>query len=343
MKSKNKTFKYLCLLVALFSIQPSYAEQKEQIPPVTQQTDIKSGDEITITEVEPAETTKTTAPVTVEENKPQKPASNKPVEKETEKQENNVKTTPTIDPRATEVNERVNQKYREEQKAKQNQKIETKNEPASKPEATPKTKNEEVSSKEIDALIKELDKNTSAIKSQLKNANSNAGESKEVEDYQKAVDRVSDTIKSDALSKEDSEKIAKATNKIVVEYNKKIESAKTAAEKEALVKEASQKINESLVKVSRDLAKKNKEDSSIYDQKNETLVLEIEAHDKDSNDKDKNIRVTKTTSLEKSPKLAGENKQDQFFKLAVGIFVVLLISLSVSLAYILKKNDRKVL
>lgn len=341
MKSKNKIFKCLCLLVALVNIQPSYAEEKEPDSSVTQQTDIKSGDEITITEVEPEQSTKAPAPITVEEQKPQKPAGKKPVEKQTENVETKTPTTPTVDPRAAEVNERVNQKYREEQKAKQNQKTETKTQAAPKIESAKKPKNEEISNGEIDALIKELEENTSAIKSQLKDTNSVQRQSKPVEDYTKAVDRVNNTIKSNNISKEDSKKIADTTSKIVAEYNKKIESAKTAEEKEALVKEASQKINENLAKVSEDLVQMSKENPSLYDQKNETLVLEIEATDKENSDKNhKNTTVSKTSSVEKSPKLASEDKYDQLFKFAIAIFVVFLISLSISLAHVLRKKDK---
>lgn len=66
MKSKNKTFMYLCLLVALFNIQPSFAKENSESTTTSEQTDIKSGDEIIITEIEPSENTQTTT-VTVEE------------------------------------------------------------------------------------------------------------------------------------------------------------------------------------------------------------------------------------------------------------------------------------
>ena len=68
MKSKNKTFMYLCLLVALFNIQPSFAKENSESTTTSEQTDIKSGDEIIITEIEPSENTQTTT-VTVEEKK----------------------------------------------------------------------------------------------------------------------------------------------------------------------------------------------------------------------------------------------------------------------------------
>lgn len=110
MKSKNKTFMYLCLLVALFNIQPSFAKENSESTTTSEQTDIKSGDEIIITEIEPSENTQTTT-VTVEEKKPQKPASKKPDESQSDKAENKQRPSPTIDPRAAEVNERVNQKY----------------------------------------------------------------------------------------------------------------------------------------------------------------------------------------------------------------------------------------
>lgn len=334
MKSKNKTFMYLCLLVALFNIQPSFAKENSESTTTSEQTDIKSGDEIIITEIEPSENTQTTT-VTVEEKKPQKPASKKPDESQSDKAENKQRPSPTIDPRAAEVNERVNQKYREEQKYKQ--KTENKSQPLKKT----KTKKEEISSKEVDALIKELDESTQFIQSKMENIDKNTGKkSKGAEDYKKLVDRVSETIKSDKISKEESIKIAKTTNRIVDEYNKKIEAAKTSAEKEALVKEASEKINENLVKVSKNAIDRDKsDDDSIYDQKNESLVLEIEA---DSKDKGNNIEVSKTTSLEKSPRLTTDNKFNKYLKLSFALFIVLLLLLSISLAYVLKNKDNKV-
>ncbi|MDU4026088.1 MAG: hypothetical protein E7H32_05315 [Anaerococcus sp.] len=338
MKSKNKTFMYLCLLVALFNIQPSFAKENSESTTTSEQTDIKSGDEIIITEIEPSENTQTTT-VTVEEKKPQKPASKKPDESQSDKAENKQRPSPTIDPRAAEVNERVNQKYREEQKYKQ--KTENKSQPLKKTKTLTKTKKEEISSKEVDALIKELDENTQSIQSKMENIDKNTGKkSKGAEDYKKSVDRVSETIKSDKISKEESKKIAKTTNRIVEEYNKKIEAAKTSAEKEALVKEASERINENLVKVSKNAIDRDKsDDDSIYDQKNESLVLEIEA---DSKDKGNNIEVSKTTSLEKSPRLTKDNKFNKYLKLSFALFIVLLLVLSISLAYVLKNKDNKV-
>lgn len=337
MKSKNKALMFLCLLVTLFSIRPSFASTDNQNQPASQQTDIKSGDEITITEEEPPEMPQ----VQIEEKKVQKadgirPETNKP--------------SPTIDPRAAEVNERVNKKYREEQKAKENQQIQTKTE--SKPQTsiqrqsnTPgPTKIDKEKKEEVEALIKELNQNTKAIQAGLDNSNSNKG-SKQSDDYKKAVELVGEVMLSDKITKAESEKIANSTKKIVADYNKKIEKAATSEEKEALMKEASQRINDNLKSASKEAyesAKKN--EVSIYDQKNETLVLEIEPSDREESKKEKkNIKVTKTTSLEKSPKLASEDKEKPFFKIAIGVFVVLIISLAISISLVLKnrKNIRK--
>ena len=337
MKSKNKALMFLCLLVTLFSIRPSFANADNQNQPASQQTDIKSGDEITITEEEPPEMPQ----VQIEEKKVQKadgirPETNKP--------------SPTIDPRAAEVNERVNKKYREEQKAKENQQIQTKTE--SKPQTsiqrqsnTPApTKIDKEKKEEVEALIKELNQNTKAIQAGLDNSNSNKG-SKQSDDYKKAVELVGEVMLSDKITKAESEKIANSTKKIVADYNKKIEKAATSEEKEALMKEASQRINDNLKSASKEAyesAKKN--EVSIYDQKNETLVLEIEPSDREESKKEKkNIKVTKTTSLEKSPKLASEDKEKPFFKIAIGVFVVLIISLAISISLVLKnrKNIRK--
>uniref|UniRef100_UPI0025FEEC15 hypothetical protein n=1 Tax=uncultured Anaerococcus sp. TaxID=293428 RepID=UPI0025FEEC15 len=130
MKSKNKALMFLCLLVALFSIRPSFASTDDQNQPTSPQTDIKNGDEITITEEEPIENQHELPPVKAEVIKPQKAAGRRPVQKEQEKEnvttKNNTPSSLTVDPRATEVNERVNKKYREEQKAKESQKKEIK-------------------------------------------------------------------------------------------------------------------------------------------------------------------------------------------------------------------------
>ena len=244
MKSKNKALMFLCLLVTLFSIRPSFASTDNQNQPASQQTDIKSGDEITITEEEPPEMPQ----VQIEEKKVQKadgirPETNKP--------------SPTIDPRAAEVNERVNKKYREEQKAKENQQIQTKTE--SKPQTsiqrqsnTPApTKIDKEKKEEVEALIKELNQNTKAIQAGLDNSNSNKG-SKQSDDYKKAVELVGEVMLSDKITKAESEKIANSTKKIVADYNKKIEKAATSEEKEALMKEASQRINDNLKSASKE-------------------------------------------------------------------------------------------
>ena len=340
MKSKNKALMFLCLLVTLFSIRPSFANADDQNQPSNQQTDIKSGDEITITE-EPLEMPQ----VQIEEKKVHKADG---IKLETNKTEN--KSSPTIDPRASEVNERVNKKYREEQKAKENQQTQTKTE--SRPQTKVQTQSnthtprkiDQETKDEVEALIKELDQNTRAIQAGLDNSNSHKS-SKQSNDYKKAVELVGEVMLSDKITKAESEKIANSTKKIVADYNKKIEKAATSEEKEALMKEASQRINDNLKSASEEAyesAKKN--EVSIYDQKNETLVLEIEPSEREESKKEKkNIKVTKTTSLEKSPKLASEDKEKPFFKVAIGVFVVLIISLAISISLVLKnrKNLRK--
>ena len=347
MKSKNKPFMYLCLLVALFCIQPSYAGQNpEEVVTNKEQSDIKSGDEITITEVEPAQTTKDPPPIEVEEKKPQSPAKvdSKKIEENKNEVENKERPNQTIDPRATEVNERVNKKYREEQEAKkkQTQEKQTQSKPKINTIKKPQS-NTQVKSEDVEALIDELNASTNAIKKEMDNLKSNnTSKSKEVDDYEKAVDRVSDTIKSDKISQEESRKIAKTTKKIVAEYNKKIEAAKTTEEKEALVKEASQKINQNLLKTSEQaFDRENSDEESIYDQKNETLVLEIEADEKDAGDDEIDIKGNKMSSLEKSQKPSSENQYEDFFKVAVAIFIILLASLSATLYHLLKKQGKK--
>lgn len=337
MKSKIKNFISLCLLVALFSIQPSYASESSDNPAAIEESDIKNGDEITITEVAPQETEETTN-VIVEEKRPQKAANQKPQENKSEKPENKTRSIPKIDPKAAEVNERVNKKY------KQNQEAEQKSQSKSKPMAKPKPSKKDTSAEkkeleDVEALIKELEASTNAIQKSLDSMNkSGAKKSKEVKSYEKTLDRVNDTIRSEKISKSESEKIARTTNKIVSEYDKKIKAAKTSQEKEALVKEASKKINDSLAATSKKLREDN---DSIYNQKNEKLVLEIEADDKYGKEDDKNIKATKANSLEKSPKLAEKNSYKGFLKLIISILLFLIIALSASLAHVLRKHNNK--
>ncbi len=347
MKSKNKALMFLCLLVALFSIRPSFASTDDQNQPTSPQTDIKNGDEITITEEEPIENQHELPPVKAEVIKPQKAAGRRPVQKEQEKEnvttKNNTPSSLTVDPRATEVNERVNKKYREEQKAKESQKKEIK--PANKTKTVNKnpspTKVDVERKSEIDALLKELNEQTEAIKSNLKPSSSDTKKpSKGAESYKNAVELVGEVMLSDKITKAESKQLAKTTKEIVEHYNKKIENAATNEEKEALVREASQKINENLKNTSKEAYDTaiNK-DVSIYDQKNETLVLEIEPNDKeDSKEGNKNYKVTKSTSLEKPPKLANDNNEAPFFKMALGVFVVLIISLAIAITLVLKNR-----
>lgn len=347
MKSKNKALMFLCLLVALFSIRPSFASTDDQNQPTSPQTDIKSGDEITITEEEPIENQHELPPVKAEVIKPQKAAGRRPVQKEQEKEnlttKNNTPSSLTVDPRATEVNERVNKKYREEQKAKESQKKEIK--PANKTKTVNKnpspTKVDVERKSEIDALLKELNEQSEAIKSNLKPSSSDTKKpSKGTENYKNAVELVGEVMLSDKITKAESKQLAKTTKEIVEQYNKKIENAATTEEKEALVREASQKINENLKNTSKEAYDTaiNK-DVSIYDQKNETLVLEIEPNDKeDSKEGNKNYKVTKSTSLEKPPKLANDDNEAPFFKMALGVFVVLIISLAIAITLVLKNR-----
>ncbi|WP_296141702.1 hypothetical protein [uncultured Anaerococcus sp.] len=348
MKSKNKALMFLCLLVALFSIRPSFASTDDQNQPTSPQTDIKSGDEITITEEEPIENQHELPPVKAEVIKPQKAAGRRPVQKENVTTKNNTSPSLTVDPRATEVNERVNKKYREEQKAKESQKTETKKEikPANKAKTVNKkpspTKADVERKSEIDALLKELNERTEAIKSNLKPSSSDTKKpSKGAENYKNAVELVGEVMLSDKITKAKSKQLAKTTKEIVEQYNKKIENAATTEEKEALVREASQKINENLKNTSKEAYDTaiNK-DVSIYDQKNETLVLEIEPNDKeDSKEGNKNYKVTKSTSLEKPPKLANDDNEAPFFKMALGVFVVLIISLAIAITVVLKNRN----
>lgn len=157
-------------------------------------------------------------------------------------------------------------------------------------------------------------------------------------DYKKSVDLANNIIQNKKLSKKDSKKIEDSTKDIVKEYNKKIEAAKTSEEKKKLAKEASDKINESLKqssKIAYDDAKKELS-PSIYDQKNETLVIEVDDKSKESNEDSEKIN---SRALSKEPKVHKKDKNSPHKAKDIAVLILLIAAVSIALIYTLKKRE----
>ena len=208
------------------------------------------------------------------------------------------------------------------------------------------------SNKDVDELMAE-------IKTFLKNnkereqKRSSADSSNKDDDIKRKVEKVSDVVVSNKISKEESEKIAKSTKDIVKEYNKKIEATNSEARKQELAQEAIDKINQNVKSTSKeayDYINKKDDEVTLFDQKNETLVLEIDApgsreNDKNSNDEIKDIDEKdlirgELSSLSRSPKLSNK-KDSKKSTLPIILGIILVIGISVALSLALKVRENK--
>lgn len=323
MKLYKKLNIIIGLLLALFLMPISYAKDQD----ISESSDIKNGDPLLIIEDVEKEPM---APMTSEKKTQTKtPAKEKTENKDTNQSKEKEDIKPiTYDPKAAEINDRINSKRRENE-----------------------------ANKEVDGAIKELNKSTDDIKEvikddnikekdQEKNPSQEKNSTSEKENLIKTVQSVNDIVSSKKLSKEDSEKIVESTKSIIKDYNKQIKEAQTEEEKKNLENEASKKINESIKEASNNSNISNpsneKDDISIYEQKNETLVLEIDSRDTpietslDKISKDKG----KETALSKSPRLASENKRRPMLNIAIVFVILLVIISSIALALVLKKRER---
>lgn len=323
MKLYKKLNIIIGLLLVLFLMPISYAKDQD----ISESSDIKNGDPLLIIEDVEKEPM---APMTSEKKTQTKtPAKEKTENKDTNQSKEKEDIKPiTYDPKAAEINDRINSKRRENE-----------------------------ANKEVDGAIKELNKSTDDIKEvikddnikekdQEKNPSQEKNSTSEKENLIKTVQSVNDIVSSKKLSKEDSEKIVESTKSIIKDYNKQIKEAQTEEEKKNLENEASKKINESIKEASNNSNISNpsneKDDISIYEQKNETLVLEIDSRDTpietslDKISKDKG----KETALSKSPRLASENKRRPMLNIAIVFVILLVIISSIALALVLKKRER---
>lgn len=323
MKLYKKLNIVIGILMALFLMPISYAKDQD----TSESSDIKNGDPLLIIEDVDKEPI---APMTSEKKTQTKtPAKENKENKDTNQSKAKEDIKPiTYDPKAAEINDRINAKRKENE-----------------------------TNKEVDGAIKELNKSTDDIKEvikddnikdkdQEKNPSQEKNSTSEKDDLKKTVQSVNDIVSSKKLSKEDSKKIVESTKSIIEDYNKQIKEAKTEEEKKNLENEASKKISESIKEASNNSNISNprneKDDISIYEQKNETLVLEIDSRDtpietsldKISNDKGKE------TALSKSPRLASENKRRPILNIAIVFVIVIVIISSIALALVLKKRER---
>lgn len=318
MKLYKKLNIIIGLLLALFLMPISYAKDQD----ISESSDIKNGDPLLIIEDVEKEPM---APMTSEKKTQTKtPAKEKTENKDTNQPQKTEDIKPiTYDPKAAEINDRINAKRKEN----------------------------EDNNKEVDGAIKELNKSTYNIKEVIKDDNikekdQEKNSTSEKDDLKKTVQTVNDIVSSKKLSKKDSQKIVESTKSIIKDYNKQIKEAKTEEEKKNLENEASKKISESIKEASNNSNISNprneKDDISIYEQKNETLVLEIDSRDtpietsldKISEDKGKE------TALSKSPRLASENKRRPILNIAIVFVIVIVIISSIALALVLKKRER---
>lgn len=207
------------------------------------------------------------------------------------------------------------------------------------------------SNKDVDQLMAEI--KTFLKKNKEREQNRKADSYKKDDDITKTVEKVSDVVVSKKISKEESEKIAKTTKDIVKEYNKKIEAAQSEARKQELAQEAIDKINKNVKMASKeayDYINKKDDEVTLFDQKNETLVLEIDAPGSEENDKNSNDEVndldekdlirSESSSLSRSPKLSNK-KESKRSTLPIILGIILVIGISVALSLALKVRENK--
>lgn len=338
MKSLRTIF---CFIVAFSFISPSYAEEPESIQVETkQESDIKSGDELVITETidqlnKSNEEIKDPLSEPSKEIKPQNPAANK-IPAETEKNIEKEKNNPESKPAPTYQN--TGPKRDGGVTAKPDDKEKTSEKPSNNKDQDPfrkVQKQENINKNNKPKDRKNSKKNPS--KSKVIPSPKIKKTSSEAMDYKKSVDLASDAIRSSNLSKKDSKIIETQTKSIVKEYNKKIESAKSDEDKKKLAKEASQKIDQAVREVSPKAYRsfKDKQEPTIYDQKNQILVLEID----EDMDIEKALEGNDDFNKEKKPsKDASEQKDNPYFYLGVSIVLILGLSITMALRHRLKNK-----
>lgn len=315
---KSKRIKFLLILIVTLCFSPIFkVEANEVTNEDKKDTVLKSGDELILTESENA---------------------------------NNE--APSIDPieKSGDGNGEKDLGKNKDQENQDDPKANTQK-PLKATAPSPPNKTKDTKEKKVNELIVEVNKFLEELNQKPKNPNetskTEAGKDNNTE-FNKAVENATTILISNAISNKESEKIAKETKEILKEYSKKIEQTSNNKKKQELAKEAAEKINKSVIKISDDFTNKsgkNKEKETIFDQKNQTLVIEIEATDTnienalDEKNEENKEGLTKSIYLGKSPKL-NQKKPSKLYYIILVLVLALLLSISFAVYYALKAKDK---
>lgn len=315
---KSKRMKFLLILIVTLCFSPIFkVEANEVTNEDKKDTVLKSGDELILTE---------------SENANQEAPSIDPIEKSGDG--NGEK----------DLGKNKDQENQDDPKANTQK-------PLKATAPSPPNKTKDTKEKKVNELIVEVNKFLEELNQKPKNPNetskTEAGKDNNTE-FNKAIENATTILISNAISNKESEKIAKETKEILKEYSKKIEQTSNNKKKQELAKEAAEKINKSVIKISDDFTNKsgkNKEKETIFDQKNQTLVIEIEATDTnientlDKKNEENKEELTKSIYLGKSPKL-NQKKPSKLYYIILVLVLALLLSISFAIYYALKAKDK---
>lgn len=315
---KSKRMKFLLILIVTLCFSPIFrVEANEVTNDDKKDTVLKSGDELILTE-----------------------------------SENSNNEAPSIDPieKSGDGNGEKDLEQNKDKENPDNPKANTQK-PLKATASSPSNKTKDTKEKKVNELIVEVNKFLEELNQKPKNPNetskTEAGKDNNTE-FNKAVENATTILISNAISNKESEKIAKETKEILKEYSKKIEQTSNNKKKQELAKEAAEKINKSVIKISDDLpnkSEKNKEKETIFDQKNQTLVVEIEATDTnienalDEKNEENKEELTKSIYLGKSPKL-NQKRSSKLYYIILVLVLALLLSISFAIYYALKAKDK---
>lgn len=315
---KSKRMKFLLILIVTLCFSPIFkVEANEVTNEDKKDTVLKSGDELILTE---------------SENTNEEASSIDPIEK------------PDDSNGEKDLGKNKDQENQDDPKANTQK-------PLKATAPSPPNKTKDTKEKKVNELIVEVNKFLEELNQKPKNPNetskTEAGKDNNTE-FNKAVENATTILISNAISNKESEKIAKETKEILKEYSKKIEKTSNKQKKQELAKEAAEKINKSVIKISDDFTNKsgkNKEKETIFDQKNQTLVVEIEATDTnienalDGKNEENKEELTKSIYLGKSPKL-NQKKSSKLYYIILVLVLALLLSISFAIYYALKAKDK---
>lgn len=315
---KSKRMKFFLILIVTLCFSPIFkVEANEVANEDKKDTVLKSGDELILTE---------------SENTNEEASSIDPIEK------------PDDSNGEKDLGKNKDQENQDDPKANTQK-------PLKATAPSPPNKTKDTKEKKVNELIVEVNKFLEELNQKPKNPNetskTEAGKDNNTE-FNKAVENATTILISNAISNKESEKIAKETKEILKEYSKKIEQTSNNKKKQELAKEAAEKINKSVIKISDDFTNKsgkNKEKETIFDQKNQTLVIEIEETDTnientlDKKNEENKEELTKSIYLGKSPKL-NQKKPSKLYYIILVLVLALLLSISFAIYYALKAKDK---